>query len=167
MTSRRVRSSLRQQMIAFDQHFRRELRQEAEAVGAELLEKHRAVVRTWKHKPDFRLVVRVFPTAIVVTVTPRGQHKRLFRWVDKGTKPHIIVARRKPYLRFQRGHQAKTKPIARYNVGNGGRTGPWVSKKQVNHPGTKPRLFTKTFSDAIKPILSQRIERAFRRARKK
>lgn len=42
--------------------------------------------------------------------------------IDKGSKPHLIVARNAPYLVFQvNGH--------------------WVRKKSVWHPGTKPYRF--------------------------
>lgn len=43
-------------------------------------------------------------------------------FVEHGTRPHIIAARRAPYLRFQVN-------------------GSWVSKKMVRHPGTKPTAF--------------------------
>ncbi len=46
------------------------------------------------------------------------------RYVEEGTRPHVIAARRKPLLRF-------------YWT----RHGFWFAGKKVNHPGTKPRPF--------------------------
>lgn len=51
-----------------------------------------------------------------------GRAARHGLWVHDGTKPHIIRARRAPYLVFQ---------VA----------GQWRRAKEVRHPGTKPRPF--------------------------
>jgi hypothetical protein len=44
--------------------------------------------------------------------------------IDKGSRPHPIIARRAPLLRF-------------YSQ----KLGHWVSKKRVNHPGNRPYKF--------------------------
>lgn len=49
-------------------------------------------------------------------------------YVDQGTKPHVIVPRRAPYLVFKN------------------RDGKWIRTKRVNHPGTKPTYF---FTNAV------------------
>lgn len=164
MAQRTIRSSLRQRMVALDKNFRRELQVVARQTGRDLLNRHREVVKGWKLRPDFSLEVTVQPTRIQILVTPRGRNKKIFRYVNEGTKAHIIQQKNKAYLKFQTGHSPKTKPIAKYNVGNGGRTGGWVSKKQVNHPGTKRRDFTKTFVEEALPELRKQTENAFRRA---
>jgi len=51
-----------------------------------------------------------------------GARPKYALFVEAGTKPHVILPRRKPFLRFQ---------VA----------GRWVSSKGVNHPGTKARKF--------------------------
>lgn len=48
------------------------------------------------------------------------------RYIEEGTKPHVIEARRAPVLRFFWT-----------------RHGMWFAGKKVNHPGTKPRPFFK------------------------
>lgn len=45
--------------------------------------------------------------------------------IEEGAKPHVIEARRKPFLVFK------------------GRDGNWVRKKRVNHPGNKAYWFLK------------------------
>lgn len=49
-------------------------------------------------------------------------------YVDQGTRPHIILPRRKKMLAFQKD-------------------GRWIFAKQVNHPGTKANPF---FSNAVR-----------------
>jgi HK97 gp10 family phage protein len=50
-------------------------------------------------------------------------------WVDQGTKPYVILPRRKSFLAF------KTKD------------GNWIRTKRVNHPGIKAQPY---FSNAVK-----------------
>lgn len=164
MAQRKIRSGLRQRMVTFDKAFRRELQVVARQTGRDLLNRHRDVVKGWKLRPDFSLEVTVQPTRIQILVTPRGRNKKIFRYVNEGTKAHLIQAKNGAYLKFQTGHSPKTKPIAKYNVGNGGRTGRWATVKQVKHPGTKPRDFTKTFVEEALPELRKQTEKAFRRA---
>jgi len=66
----------------------------------ELYEKTTA---TWKHPVKFS-IVRVKDGRVV------GTDDAIYGYVDHGTKPHIIRARRAPLLRFKvRGFKAKTK----------------------------------------------------------
>lgn len=58
--------------------------------------------------------------------------------VEKGTKPHVIRAKNKPLLKFQVGGQ-------------------WVSKKSVNHPGTKAQPFMEPAFEKEKPIYINKI----------
>lgn len=51
-------------------------------------------------------------------------HTHYSKYVDAGTKPHEIKARRAPFLRFYWE-----------------KLGRWVALKKVNHPGTKPYMF--------------------------
>jgi hypothetical protein len=47
--------------------------------------------------------------------------------IEFGSKPHVIAAKNKPYLTFRVG----------FRGGGGGLVGNFVSKREVNHPGTK------------------------------
>lgn len=164
MAERGVRSSLRQLIIAYDKAARRELRAAAEETGRRVLNKHRDVVKSWSQKPDFRLDIDVAPARIEILVTPRGRNKKRFRYVNEGTRAHIIRPRKTKALHFRTGHNPKTRPIAQYNVGDGGSTGGFVTAKQVKHPGTKPRKFTEKFMRDELPDFKRECENALRRA---
>lgn len=121
----------------------------------------RDVVRRWKNRPDFGEETFFSPDVIEFTIKPKGSKKVLaiYKYVDKGTKPHII----KPkipgtYLKFRGGYSAMTQPIAKYNVGSGMSFGSWVSKSQVNHPGNAAREFMKDSMEKLIPSLQQRVQ---------
>ena len=68
----------------------------------------------------------------------------IYKFVDKGTAPHIIMAKhRMRPLVFQTGYKAKTAPGT---IGSraGGPFGPTVRALVVHHPGTEARRFTET-----------------------
>ena len=121
----------------------------------------RDAVRQWKNKPDFKDTTQRTNKRIEVTIKPKGNKKviQIFTYVEKGTKPHIIMPK-KPgtYLKFRTGYSARTQPVAKYNQGSGRSFGSWVSKAQVFHPGTKPRLFLETFLKELIPSLQVRVQ---------
>lgn len=121
----------------------------------------RDVVRQWRNKPDFGEETFMSPDTIEYTIKPKGAKKVLaiFKYVDKGTKPHIIRPKIPgTYLKFRTGYSAMTQPIAKYNVGSGRSFGSWVSKSQVNHPGSKAREFMKDSMENLIPSLQQRVQ---------
>lgn len=100
----------------------------------ELVQDYEKTYQTWEHKPR--------PTVLVST---KGVSVRIddaiWNYVDKGTRPHEIRARRAKALAFASGYTAKTRPgsiIAR----NGGPHGESRFAQVVQHPGTKARGFT-------------------------
>lgn len=118
---------------------------------------YQTTVATWTHQPTFVL-----------------QHENTGRWgiktdseiygyVDKGTPPHEIVARRAPLLRFTVPFTAKTKPrfIASYA---GSRGDQWVSKKSVHHPGTKARQFSQIIQQRAQAPTANRLRAALKQA---
>lgn len=72
----------------------------------------------------------------------------VFIYVDQGTRPHIITARRAPMLVFQTGYKAKTTP-KRFRSRAGGKFGPYARKFSVRHPGTEARGWTEILADEI------------------
>lgn len=154
-----MKSLLQKQKKFAEQEVDYELR----ATGQELRTDHEKVVRDWTHKPTFRAEVQNTPAFKTVRILPKGKYANIWVYVDQGTKPHKIRARNKPYLAFQTGYSARTAPIAKYNKGTGQRFGAWVQKKEVNHPGTKARKFSKTFLDELTPPLHIRIQAAVKR----
>ena len=65
------------------------------------------------------------------------------RFLESGTRPHVITPRRKEALRF-------------VPAGGGGA----VFAKSVNHPGTKPRNYLAAEASASDAPLTAAVERA-------
>lgn len=68
---------------------------------------------------------------------------KIFRWVDHGTKPHVIVPKRKKALSFKAGGRRKTTPGS-IASGSGSSGSNRVTVKQVMHPGSKGSKFSDT-----------------------
>lgn len=132
-------------------------------VGDELKADHEKIVRTWEHRPQFKIKKVTRPGMQTVQIIPFGVYKNIWTYVDQGTKPHIIAAKNAPYLVFQTGYSARTAPVARANVGTGSASGAWVKKKEVQHPGTKARKFSETLLEEINPPLVEQVQTAIER----
>ncbi|MBR6635950.1 MAG: hypothetical protein IKK97_00715 [Phascolarctobacterium sp.] len=74
----------------------------------------------------------------VISLSPRVPYGI---YVHEGTKPHIILPRRKKLLRWTDGNR-------------------WFSKYQVNHPGTKPDPFLYNAAKVETPLIQSRFEGA-------
>lgn len=96
------------------------------------------VTQTWDTK--VRFVIKSGAGTRTITTT-----SDIFGYVDLGTRPHLIRARRKPRLAFRGGYSAKTTPNT---IGSqqGGSSGDWRFAKTVKHPGTKARNFSKVIA---------------------
>jgi hypothetical protein len=129
----------------------------------ELLAEHEKVVRQWTHKPRFKAVKIRQRTLQTIRIEPTGIHKKIWTYVDQGTRPHIIAAKNVPLLKFQTGYSARTAPVARANVGTGTASGAWVQKTVVKHPGTEARKFSETLLDELDPPLDERMQAAIER----
>lgn len=75
---------------------------------------------------NLRQSIRYMPYGATGYKVRVGAHYGIY--VDQGTKPHVILPKRKPFLAFQVD-------------------GKWVFTKRVNHPGTRPTYF---FTNAVK-----------------
>jgi hypothetical protein len=80
-------------------------------------------VKDWKKKPVFRGYVRLGSPGTLISVTTQDE---IFKFVDEGTKPHIIKPKGPGY------------PLHWVN-----KTGGDVFAKLVHHPGYKGAKFTK------------------------
>lgn len=121
-------------------------------IAAESIVLYGKTTRTWRHKPRFYSK----RTAKGVTI---NTDSAIYGYVDFGTRPHVIKARRAPFLVFRWPYKAATKPrvIASYKA----QTGPnWAKRKQVNHPGIKARNFT----DEITKRMQKRAAAIMRKA---
>lgn len=98
-----------------------------------------ATTRTWDHKPKFDITITQYPNSFEIIA---GTDDKIYLWVSEGTKPHVIAAKRSPYLIFQGGYRAKTRVgIIGSQAGGRDPNGEWFRKQQVQHPGFPGRQF--------------------------
>lgn len=166
MARRNIESAVRQRIATVNKQFREEVTIELRALGDTVESRYNEITDDWTHKVQFKRQVIVGTNYVELTNKPTGRNKQIFKWVDKGTKgPYAITIKDpKGYLHFQTGYDAKTAPIAKFNQGTGGRTGNWVKKKTIFHPGIAARKFSEKITNEILPDLRRAIENAFRRA---
>lgn len=77
-----------------------------------------------------------------------GTRSAIYKYVDQGTRSHMIYPRRKRILRFQTGYRAKTRPGV-IGSSSGGASGGVVWAKAVRHPGTQARRFSVTIGERM------------------
>ena len=130
--------------------------------------------KTWEHDVQFETVISLRQPGPSVLV---GTDDEIYGYVNDGTGgkgkgptyPIPKVPKVKGALRFRWGgkgsYKAKTKPRI---IGSapGGPSGPWVSFKQVQHPGTKARKFDEVIEKKWKSAFKTRMEKAMRDAAK-
>lgn len=135
----------------------------AEELGKEAVRLFRGTVRSWQHKPHFEALTEVSGSNITVIA---GTDDRIYGYVDRGTRPHVIRPRWAPRLRFMSGFSPKTQPGS-LQSGPGKSAPPVVYATEVRHPGTRPRHFTKSVlaktSAKAGPLLTRRVKKWLRR----
>lgn len=140
-----------------------EVNEAVSELGEEMKGDFEDVVNDWQTQVTFRKTIRVESGGVSVTVGP-AQNARIWHFVDKGTRPHIIRPKRAGYpLRFRTGYSARTAP-GHAHVGSGTASGPWRSAHEVRHPGTEAREFTTTIYEKYQTELSRVIKQAIKDA---
>jgi hypothetical protein len=136
--------------------------------GREIQKDFEATQSSWKPedkaKFDNLISLRGGPTVVVAP----SDNADVWTMVNDGTPPHPIPLEPKQdgFLIFQTGYNAKTKPGVIGSV-QGGKFGPKIRKKQVNHPGTEPRNFDKVIQQKWTPLFKRMMEEAMRSATRK
>jgi hypothetical protein len=128
---------------------------------------HTKVTASWKKKPTYVTLIVKSRLSIVGSLTI-GRNPIPFKWVDRGTglygpkrRSYFIFPRFAPALKFRTGYLPRTKPVAKFDVGPGKAFGSWRTVKTfVIHPGIKPRKFSETYNEDVRPILVKRIREA-------
>lgn len=120
-------------------------------------------VKTWEHKPEFQEVISLGGNSPSVLV---GTDDEIYRYVDEGTKAHIIRPKKAKRLRFQGTYTAKTSPGV-IGSSSGGSSGDVIYSTGVHHPGTKARKFSQAIEKKWAKAFKGRMEDAMQRARKK
>lgn len=162
---RNIRSGRRQAGIVNLKSLTRKKLEETldKKVKPALVKSHEKIVANWEHKVGFEAKKVIKPDSITVYVYPTGPNKHIWVFVDQGTKPHVIKPKKASRLAFQTGYTAKTlaKP-ARTVSGGGKASGGVVFAKQVNHPGSEGREFSRQIAEDIAPEFKKEVENAFR-----
>lgn len=91
------------------------------------------------HKTQDATKARVVRTSKGRILRVTNNTKRAL-WLEEGTQPHWIFPHKKKVLRFK------------------GKSGAWVSKKFVKHPGTKPYWFIRGAVSRASMLACSRIE---------
>lgn len=116
-----------------------------------------STVKTWNTKVAFDVTITRIKGDYVVTA---GTDSDVYKWVDGGTKRHIIRPKRSKYLRFKSGYAPKTR-IGIIGSQPGGSFGTDVFTNQaVQHPGFKGRGFTKAIAKRRQVTITQEISDA-------
>lgn len=134
-----------------------------------LIKSHQIVVKDWEHQPEFKARLVFKPTEIALFVFPAGEHKMIWIYVDKGTRPHKIRAKNAPRLAFMvgGGYVPKTMAKPARTVVGGGFVKPpthLVRPMEVDHPGSEGRGFTEQIAKEMQPAFKAEIDAAFKRA---
>lgn len=169
---KRAFSNARQLLIRTDERIQQALRQVMIDTADEMKDSVERMVGDWSHKPRFRKTNTFTPAYISIVVQPTGNNAQIFSYVDQGTEgpyripkfPRVDPQTGKPtLLKFRTGYSARTAPVARFRIGSGSASGPFVSAAQVTHPGIEARKFLETLADEMKPTLDRRVDNAIRR----
>ncbi|NJL54391.1 hypothetical protein HC928_03780 [bacterium] len=140
-----------------------------DVTGPDWKDYNEAVIGDWQRKPRFEVDVTRDQRAIELTVKPTGQHKMLWVWVDQGTGLHgpegkaykIPKVADGRLLAFKTDYRPKTMPVANFNVGPGKALGATVfTRKQITHPGIKPRNFTLDQADEVRLTIVSELTKA-------
>jgi len=101
-------------------------------------------VMNWDEKPKFEALVGLTHNDVTLIVGPSSPTKLVERWnwINEGTDPYTIRAKRAPYLNFRIGYNSGSRPDTLdtrrgYYIGNY-----WRRKRSVRHPGIKARGWT-------------------------
>lgn len=114
---------------------------QVDEVARKMVDDFRKTTRTWEHKVVFGVTVLSRGGEHLAAV---GTNDEIYRYVDQGTRPHEIRARRKKFLAYRKGgFRAKTTPRKLSSSSGARATGPLRRPKAVMHPGTDAREFSK------------------------
>lgn len=108
--------------------------------------------QTWVNKPAFKIDKRPFERDIYT-------ESEIYSYVARGTRPHVILPKIAPALRFRPTYKAKTRPRYIGSTG-GGASGPFVTARVVHHPGTEARDFERVIAEKWQKLWPNIMQRA-------
>jgi len=123
-------------------------------------------VRTWKHKVKFVEEFQIYtasPSGLGRVEIFIGSDDAIWRYVEEGTRPHVILPKNSPYLAFKGTYTAKTIPGV-IDSRKGGGSGKTEFSQGVIHPGTQARHFSEAIAKLWRKRFTSRMEKAMRNA---
>lgn len=148
--------------------FAAEVQKELQEVGKQAAKEFQKPVRAWKTKPAFKIrILNAGSNAVFLDIYPEGNGTNVFNMLDFGTSPHLIHAKNRKFLAFQRGkYHSSTKPGS-LSSRKASRRGKTIFRKAVLHPGVEARGFSRQVYYLINPDFRRRmkniVERGLRR----
>jgi len=119
------------------------------ATAKDIIKEFEKTTRTWNTKVAFVWDVKVksaqtsAPIRVSASIIAHVYTKnKIWNWTDQGTKAHIIRPKRAPMLAFPSQFKPKTTP-GQMSSGGGFSGPPIAFAKEVHHPGTAARNWTK------------------------
>lgn len=135
---------------------------ELNAIGPDIKKDFERTTKTWKHKVKF-VIVKAIPTNLGRVEILVGSDDEIYRYVNEGTRAHVILPKRALRLRFKGTYTAKTVPGV-IDARAGGASGADVFSAGVIHPGTQPRNFDDAITKLWQKRFKRRMEKAMREA---
>jgi hypothetical protein len=129
---------------------------EMHTIAGEIEDDFDSTIRTWTHKPEF---INQFQQDKDRTAFQVATNDEIYRYVNDGTRAHLIKPKRRRFLRFQGHYTAKTQPgVIGSNAG--GASGTIMFSRGVKHPGTKGREFASAMQKKWQSPFKQRMKKA-------
>jgi len=120
-------------------------------------------VKTWKHKPKFKVEKpQMLPIGMATYIYTTSD---IYRYVDIGTKPRTIKPRRGKFLTFKVGGKAKTRSKVLGSTSGAPGT-KWVRTKKVRRHRIVARRFTFEIKKRRQPHFSANMRKAAAKANK-
>ena len=148
-----------------DKAFFEEFEKAAKVISKEMKKEFEITTIGWKTDVKFEELISLGPTSIDILVATDNE---IYGYVNDGTRPHVIAAKKGKTLAFRWGgpgsYKAKTASGKQVHNPAGGQTsGKMIFPMAVQHPGTKAREFDKL----IKKMFEKKFTRAMELALKK
>jgi hypothetical protein len=149
-----------------DAAFRKALLDGLKQTEKGILKDFEDTTETWEHEVEFKHGAQLKQDGGRAYVETNDE---IYGYVNNGTKPHPIPTTGLGWMRFRWGgkgsYRPKTRP-GRFGSKPGGPSGPWVTMRKVQHPGTDPRKFDELIANRWRSLFKRTMTYAVQDAAK-